>query len=93
MYELKKYHGDRVQSLTYDNDKKAFSIGIISPGEYQFGAIKKELFTVNYGSISAWDEESDEWKKYNEGESFLIPSHNNFKLKVEVISAYICHYE
>ena len=49
MYELKKYFGDRVQSLTYDNDQLAFSVGIISPGEYQFGAIKKEIYTVTSG--------------------------------------------
>ena len=43
MFQLRKYHGDRVQSLTYDDGKKAFSVGIISPGEYEFGAIKKEF--------------------------------------------------
>ena len=93
MYELKKYHGDRVQSLTYDDDKIAFSVGIISPGEYQFGAIKKEIFTVTYGSISVWEEESNEWNDYENGETFIIRSINNFILKVDKISAYICHYE
>ena len=93
MYELRKYHGDRVQSLTYDDDKTAFSVGILSLGEYQFGAIKKELFTVTSGAISAWVEGQNEWKEYSKGENFTIPSHKNFILKVNSISSYICYYE
>lgn len=93
MYELKKYHGDRVQSLTYDNDEVAFSVGIISPGEYQFGAIKKEIFTVTSGQISLWTEDSDEWNVFSVGETFSVPDHKNFKLGVEHISSYICFYE
>lgn len=93
MYELKKYHGDRVQSLTYDDDKTAFSVGIISEGEYQFGAIKKEIFTVTSGSISAWEEDGNNWSEFQIGESFSIPPQKNFKLKVEQISTYICFYE
>lgn len=92
MYELRKYHGDRVQSLTYDDDNLAFSVGIISPGEYQFGSIKEEIFTVNYGIISAWMEGNDEWKSYKSGDTFVIPSSKNFSLKVTETSAYICHY-
>ena len=93
MYELRKYHGDRVQSLTYDDDNTAFSVGILSPGEYQFGAIKKELFTVTSGAISAWVEDQNEWKEYRKGENFAIPSHKNFMLKVDRISSYICYYD
>lgn len=93
MYELRKYHGDRVQSLTYDDDKIAFSVGILSPGEYQFGAIKKEIFTVTSGVISAWSEDLDTWTTYRKGENFSIPSHKNFNLKVDEISTYICYYE
>ena len=93
MYELKKYHGDRVQSLTYDNDQVAFSVGIISPGEYQFGAMKKEIYTVTSGKIDAWTEESDQWNSFTAGETFTIPYRKNYKLKVTAISSYVCFYE
>lgn len=92
MYELRTYHGDKVQSLTYDDGKVAFSVGIISPGEYQFGSIKEEIFKVNHGLIYAWSEGDKEWKAFNIGETFVIPASKNFSLKVETTSAYICHY-
>ena len=93
MYQLRKYHGDRVQSLTYADDKQEFSVGIIAPGEYEFGAIKKEITTVTSGEISVLIEGNDRWMTYNKFETFEIPSHANFKFKVSEVSTYICYYE
>ncbi len=93
MYQLRKYHGDRVQSLTYRDEKQEFSIGIIAPGEYEFGAIKKEVTTVTSGEISVWVEGSNRWSTYHKGDTFIIPEHKNFKYKVNEISTYICYYE
>jgi uncharacterized protein YaiE (UPF0345 family) len=93
MFKLRKYHGDRVQSLTYDGDDKSFSVGILAPGEYEFGAIKKEVITVTSGEISAWVEGWDNWKTYKTGETFEVGAHKNFKQKVTDVSSYICFYE
>lgn len=94
MYELRKYHGDKVMSLTYEGENQEFSVGIIACGEYQFGALKQEIFTVTHGMISVWIEgQEEEWIDFNLGDSFIVRDHKNFKLKVETISAYICFYE
>lgn len=93
MFQLRKYHGERVQSLTYDDGKKAFSVGIISPGEYEFGAIKKEITTVTSGKISAWVEGNDQWQDYSAFQEFTISGHKNFRYKVSETSSYICFYE
>lgn len=93
MFKLRKYHGDRVQSLTYDDEGNSLSVGILAPGMYEFGAIKKEKTTVTSGKITAWIEGSDLWKEYNTGETFEVGAHKNFKLKVEEVSSYICFYE
>jgi len=93
MYELRKYHGNRVQSLTYDDGKLSFSVGIMSPGEYEFGSIKKEDFTVIQGSISSWFDGESNWKTAKQNEKFSIPEHKNFKLKANEVSAYICYYK
>jgi len=93
MYELKKYHGDRVQSLTYEDDNTSFSVGIISPGKYEFGAIKKEIFNVTSGEISCWTEGIEGWKAYAKNDVFSVPDHKNFKLSVNKVSTYICFYE
>lgn len=92
MFQLKKYHGERVQSLTYDDGGKPFSVGIISPGEYEFGAIKKEITTVTSGKISVWIEGNKQWKDYSAFQEFTIPGHKNFRYKVNETSSYICFY-
>ncbi len=93
MFQLKKYHGERVQSLTYDDGEKPFSVGIITPGEYEFGAIKKEITTVTSGKINVWVEGEEQWQAYSAFGEFTIPEHKNFKFKVSETSSYICFYE
>ena len=93
MYELRKYHGDRVMSLTYEADEESFSVGILSPGEYQFGAIKKEVFTVTSGVISVNIENSEVWTTHGKNDVFTVPDHKNFKLSVDRVSTYICYYK
>jgi len=93
MFELRKYHGDKVMSLTYDDKVQSFSVGIIAPGEYQFGSLKKEIFTVTSGKIGFWTEDEEEWTTCDLNESFSVPEGKNFKLTVIETCSYICHYE
>ena len=93
MYELKKYHGDRVQSLTYEDSNTSFSVGIISPGEYEFGAIREESYVVTSGEIECWVEGKAEWSINGIDQKFSVPVNKNFKLKVNKVSSYICFYE
>ncbi len=93
MYKLRKYHADRVQSLTYEKDGKSASVGILEVGEYEFGAIVDERYTVTSGKINVWNENSNDWVGYKSGETFEISNHSTFKLKVDEISTYICFYD
>ncbi len=92
MYRLKKYHGDRVQSLTYEKDGRAGSVGIMAPGAYEFGAMERESFTVCEGEIRVKVGDATEWKSYGKGETFVIPEHANFKLQTDDIATYYCVY-
>ena len=93
MFELRKYHGDRVMSLTYEDDAQSFSVGILSPGEYQFGSIRSELFTVTSGAISLKVENNEKWTTHAEKENFAVPERKNFTLRVDKVSTYICYYK
>jgi len=93
MYEIRKYHGDKVMSLTYEGEDHIFSVGIIAPGEYQFGTLKQEIFTVTHGMISVWIEGQDSYTDFGLNNSFVVHNHKNFKLRVKEISSYICFYE
>ena len=95
MFKLRKYHNNRVQSLTYEGDEnsKSFSVGIIYPGTYDFGSIQKEITTVTSGKISVWTSQTNKWETYQKDETFTIPEHTEFKFKCDEVSSYICFYE
>ena len=92
MIKLKKYHGERVQSLMY-NGQKSLSVGIMIPGEYEFGSMNKEITTVTSGKIEVWVEGSKEWHTYLQDEKFTIPEHKNFKFRTDEVSSFLCFYE
>ena len=90
MFKLRKYHGNRVESLTYEKDGEAASVGILSPGEYEFGAVEKETTTVCSGEISVKVGDETEWKSYKKGETFVVPPQTSFMMKVSDMSTYFC---
>ena len=94
MIKLRKYHGDLVQSLGFElkNGKQA-SVGVITPGEFEFGTINPETIKVSSGNISVWHEESKEWIILGEDQSYKIPQSCNYKLKTNEISSFICFYD
>ncbi len=92
MYKLRKYHGNRVQSLTYEKDRMSASVGIMEDGLYEFGSLAKETYTVTSGKISLWNDKWERWDSYIPFSSFLVCENSNFKLKVEGISTYLCVY-
>ncbi|MEA3451655.1 MAG: pyrimidine/purine nucleoside phosphorylase [Bacteroidota bacterium] len=92
MIKCKKYHSERVQSLLYENEKD-LSVGIIVPGEYKFGSIKKEITTITSGTLDVLIEGNKMWKTYLKDESFTIPEHKNFTFKTNEVCTYLCFYE
>ena len=93
MYNVRKYHEKRVMSLTYDEGKKSFSVGIVAIGEFAFGALIDEYYRVTYGKISFWSDETQAWNIYGEGEEFIAKQGHDFKLKAAHVSSYICFYK
>jgi len=93
MYKLRKYHDDKVMSLTYYGDDNAFSVGIIADGEFSFGAIVEEHYRVTSGEISFWVDGNEEWNTCGLNEEFVILSGKNFKFKADKVSSYLCYYK
>jgi len=92
MYKIREYHGSKVMSLTHEDGSNSFSIGIVSPGEFEFGAIIKERYKVTSGEIEFWEEDENHWRLIREGKEFKVVDHKNFKMKADKVSSYICFY-
>jgi len=91
MYKLRKYHDDRVMSLTYDSDGKSFSVGIIAEGEFSFGAMVDECYKITSGKISFWEDGNDKWKECSTNDEFTTHAGKDFKFRTNEVSSYICY--
>jgi purine/pyrimidine-nucleoside phosphorylase len=87
------YFEGKVSSRTIlfqDGSKK--TLGIMLPGEYEFGTAAKELMEILTGELDVLLPGSDKWKGVKEGDSFEVPAQSKFKLKVKAITDYCCSY-
>ena len=87
------YFDGRVSSRTIlfpDGSKK--TLGIMLPGEYEFGTGSKELMEILGGDLEVLLPGADRWKAVREGESFEVPAQSKFRLKVRSITDYCCSY-
>jgi uncharacterized protein YaiE (UPF0345 family) len=87
------YFDGKVTSRTLlfpDGSKK--TLGVMLPGEYEFGTASKERMEILMGDLEVLLPGVDRWKAVKEGESFEVPAHSKFNLKVRNITDYCCSY-
>jgi len=73
-----------------DGTKK--TLGIMLPGDYEFGTAEKELMEITAGELEVLLPESDTWQTVTGGESFEVPGNATFKLKIKAVTDYCCSY-
>ena len=87
------YFDGKVTSRTVifsDGSKK--TLGIMLPGEYEFGTDKKEIMQIIAGNLEVSLPGEDAWKTINGGEAFEVPAKSKFKLKIKEVTDYCCSY-
>ncbi len=88
------YFEGKVTSRTVlfpDGSKK--TLGIMMPGEYEFGTGEKEIMEITSGLLEVQLPGSTEWKKFTDGQAFEVPGNSRFKLKVAQVCDYCCSYK
>ncbi|XID93079.1 pyrimidine/purine nucleoside phosphorylase [Paenibacillaceae bacterium WGS1546] len=87
------YFGGKVTSraVLFEDGTKV-TLGIMLPGEYEFGTGKKEIMDIQSGELSVLLPGSDEWQDISEPTKFEVPANSSFKLKVRTVTDYICSY-
>ncbi|MBU1099612.1 MAG: pyrimidine/purine nucleoside phosphorylase [Bacteroidetes bacterium] len=87
------YFDGKVTSRTVqfeDGTKK--TLGIMNPGEYEFGTGDKEIMEVLGGEMTVLLPGETEWKTFKEGEAYEVKANSSFKLKIEGVADYCCSY-
>ena len=68
------------------------TLGIMLPGDYEFGTAAAEDMEMLAGSMGVLLPGETEWRTFSAGESFHVPANAKFKLKVPVVVDYCCSY-
>lgn len=86
------YFDGKVSSRTVlfaDGSRK--TLGLMLPGDYEFGTDEKELMEITAGELDVCLPGAD-WITVKGGESFEVPGKASFKLKVKTPVDYCCSY-
>ncbi|WP_373230167.1 pyrimidine/purine nucleoside phosphorylase [Cohnella sp.] len=79
------------RAVLFDDGTKV-TLGIMLPGEYEFGTAQKEIMDIQAGELSVLLPGNNEWLEISEPASFEVPANSSFKLKVKTVTDYICSY-
>ncbi|WP_371381402.1 pyrimidine/purine nucleoside phosphorylase [Sporomusa aerivorans] len=88
------YFDGKVTSRTvlfHDGSRK--TLGIMLPGEYEFGTAAAEVMEMLAGEMDVLLPGQDAWRTYKRGETFDVPANSKFKLKVMTVVDYCCSYK
>ncbi len=73
-----------------DGAKK--TLGIMLPGDYEFNTGDKELMEILAGELDVMLPGASAWKTVKGGESFEVPAHSKFGLRVKTLTDYCCSF-
>ena len=93
MFKVNEYYDGNVMSLAFNNEEGDVTVGVMAPGEYEFGTSTVEYMTVVSGELTVKLPGEDEWKNYAPFETFMVEKDTSFKLIVKQETAYKCLYK
>ena len=86
------YFDGKVSSRTVlfaDGTKK--TLGLMLPGEYEFGTSEKEIMEILAGELEVCLPGGD-WQDVAVGDTFEVPANAKFQLKIKTPTDYCCSY-
>lgn len=93
MININEYFGGSVKSLTLESAEGKATVGVIKPGEYEFGTSSVEIMTVVSGSMDVLLPEEKNWITCKKFESFTVTSGVKFKVRCTCDTPYFCLYK
>jgi len=73
-------------------DGSTKTLGVMLPGEYVFNTDAKELIEILEGDLEVLLPHEEKWKIIKGGESFDVPEHSKFGIRIKSITDYCCSF-
>jgi uncharacterized protein YaiE (UPF0345 family) len=93
VFKVNEYFDGKVKSIGFQTATLPATVGVMAPGEYEFGTSQKETMTVVSGELVVKLPGQSSWQTFAAGKSFVVPANAKFQLKVAIDTAYLCTYE
>lgn len=91
--EANIYFDGKVTSRTIEfPDGGVKTLGIMLPGDYEFGTAKPEKMEIQAGRLMVLLPGEADWRQVEAGDSFDVAGNAKFKLKVTEVVDYCCTY-
>jgi uncharacterized protein YaiE (UPF0345 family) len=92
MFKVNEYFDGKVKSLAFQTAEGPATVGVMAPGDYEFGTSTVEIMSVVSGLLTVKLPGSEAWKEFRAGQSFTVAAGRKFQLKVAADAAYLCLY-
>jgi uncharacterized protein YaiE (UPF0345 family) len=87
------YFDGRVTSRTIRfADGSTKTLGVMLPGDYEFNTDAGEIMEILEGDLEILLKDDDTWQTIAAGQSFEVPAHSSFKLKIHAVTDYCCSF-
>ncbi len=92
MFKVNEYFDGKVKSIAFSTPEGPATLGVMAPGEYEFGTSTVEYMTVVSGKMTVKLPGETAFKDYKPFEMFIVPKGEKFQLRIQEDSAYLCLY-
>ncbi|MEH6624979.1 MAG: pyrimidine/purine nucleoside phosphorylase [Motiliproteus sp.] len=86
------FGGDVTSRTVIFSDGSQKTLGIMMPGDYEFGTEDKELMEIMAGELEILLPGAEQWQTISGGQSFEVAANSSFKIKIKTITDYCCSY-
>jgi len=93
MFKTNEYFEGKVKSIAFSTPEGPATLGVMAPGEYEFGTSTVEYMTVVSGKMTVLLPTETQWKEYQPFDTFMVPRDVKFKLRIAEDAAYLCLYK
>ena len=93
MFKVNEYFDGKVKSIAFQGEALPATVGVMAPGDYEFGTSQKETMTVVSGALTVKLPGATDWQTFKSGQSFIVAANVKFQLQVAQDTAYLCIYE
>ena len=92
MLTVNEYFQGNVKSIGLTVDGGKATVGVMAPGEYEFGTNCIEVMRITAGKLTVKLPGQTAWKDFGPCTEFRVDANVKFQLKVPVDTAYLCLY-